>query len=333
MRRVLRGVLVLGLALTLRVAVAGTCPTAIINPVTDVCWACTMPLSIGAVEVGTIGFQPDIDSNPGNPVCNCGLKVGLAIGFWEPTVLMETVREPYCFPGLGGVTLGMPIPAPRHARGTNFQTGLSETSFYHVHYYIYPLLAVLGVLLDDPCLDQRPWDLGYITEIDPTWNDPALGAIFNAESILFANPIAIASCASECVAATAGFPLPWLFWCAGCQGGIYPNQGWVQHHYGMVDASMLLTQRLLFKLHKQGTAWRHHGPDALCGPVIDLKLDKRGYRNQMLYPIPTPDRSDALGGSTLPWRAGKEFPIAGEDALYLLFRKRNCCQTASITVQ
>lgn len=329
MRRVVHSLLVILTCAWSHAVVAGDCPSALINPVTDVCWGCTMPLTIGSVAIGNIGGHRDIDSNPSNPICNCGLNVGVAIGFWEPAILMETVRTPYCFPGLGGINVGEPIPAPRHGRSANYQSGATDSSFYQEHYYIYPLFYMLGVLVDDPCLDQRPWDLGYITEIDPTWNDPALGAIFNAESVLFANPIAIASCAADCVTATQSVSSSPLFWCAGCQGSVYPSVGWVQHHNGMVDSSLLLSQRLLAKLHKQGTAWRYHEADALCGPVIDLKLDKRAYRSQMVYPVPTADAS-TLGASSISWRAGKEFPIAGEDAIYLLFRKRNCCQTSSV---
>ena len=325
--------LLLGLVLmgSADVAMAVGCPSGFINPVTDVCWACTMPLSIGSVPIGNIGGHNDIASNPSNPLCVCGLKWGVSLGFWEPAVMMETVRTPYCFPGLGGVNMDMSgaIPAPRHARSPNQRSGQTESSFYHVHYYVYPLFHLLGVLNDDPCIDRLPWDLAYITEVDPTWNDPSLGAIFNAEAVLFANPITIAACVEDCVAASSNFGLPSLFWCAGCQGGIYPNQGWVQHHNGLVDASLLLTQRLLFKMHKQGTAWRYHGGDALCGPVIDLKMDKQAYRSQMVYPVPAADCSP-LGASSLPWRAAKEFPIAGEDAVYLLFRKRNCCQTSGL---
>ena len=307
---------------------AGNCASRIFNPVTDVCWSCVMPVSIGSVPIGNIGGRSDIE-NPSNPVCACGLKVGLTIGFWEPALMTEVVRTPYCFPGLGGLTLGEVIPAPGHGRDVDPLTGVTKSSFYQAHYYIYPLLFILGVLNSDPCLDNRPWDLGYITEVDPTWGDSALGAIFNAEAMLFANPITIAACAEDCVAATTNVGLPSLFWCAGCQGGIYPTEGWVGHHNGMVDSSLLLSQRLLFKLHKQGTAWRYNGSDALCGPVIDFMMDKRAYRTQMVAPIPSSD-CQSLGASSVAWVGGKEYPYAGEDAAYLLFRKRNCCETSAV---
>jgi conjugal transfer pilus assembly protein TraU len=316
------------LMLSARATADMTCPNGMFNPVTDICWSCVMPVSIGSFPVGNIGGRSDIE-NPSSPVCACGFNVGLTIGFWEPALLTEVVRTPYCFPALGGLSLGAAIPAPRHGRSAAVATGDNQTSFYQAHYYIYPALFILGVLYGDPCLDSKPWDLGYITEVDPTWNDPALSSIFNAEAMLFANPISIAACAEDCLAATTNVGLPTLFWCAGCQGSIYTTDGWVPHHNGLVDSSLLLTQRLLFKLHKQGTAWRYNGSDALCGPVIDFMMDKRAYRSQMVAPIPASDCS-ALGASSISWRAGKEYPFAGEDAAYLLFRKRNCCETSAV---
>ena len=40
--------------------------------------------------------------------------------------------------------------------------------------------------------------------------------------MLFANPIAVAACAADCVAATVGFGIKEMFWCAGKE---YPVKG------------------------------------------------------------------------------------------------------------
>src|ERR1035437_7171329 len=197
-----------------------------------------------------------------------------------------------------------------HGRNASPETHQTQSSFYQSHYYVYPLLYILGVIAKDPCFESQSFDLGYITEVDPTWADDSLGAIFNAEAFLFANPVTIAACAEDCLAASTNIGLPSLFWCAGCQGDVYPQSGWVSAHIGMVDSSMLLTQRLLYKLHKQGTAWRYNGSDALCGPVIDFKMDKSGYRSQMVTPTADSD-CHALGASTIVWGTGKEYPMAG----------------------
>lgn len=315
----------------------GTCPSyALTDMIGQVCWRCVLPLSLGAMPIANIGHQVDIE-NPASPVCVCPgwpPRYGLTFGFWEPSILAEVVRTPYCMPSLGGAILSASLTTPRHgrARPTAAGAGGADAAFYQAHHYIFPLFWILGVSTDNPCLMQVPWDIGYLTELDPTWNKPELSSIFNAEAGLFASPIAIAACAADCVAATFHTGIEALFWCAGCQGSLYPQTGWVAHHNGLVDSTLLTTQRLMFKLHKSLISWRYHTAAALCGPVPDVVMDHRAYKTQMLGPIPNTRTvlgkcCQPFGANSVSWRAGKEFPIQGEDALYLLFRKRNCCFT------
>lgn len=309
-----------------------TCTGKFPDPVGDICWRCMLPISIGGARLANTGSQVDL-RNPSNPICSCPGAVlpGLALGFWEPVKMIEVPRSPWCFPLLGGLKIDG-LQAPSHGRNAAPQNVVS-TSFYQAHDYTFPILAALGVANAHPCLTQSPIDLSYVTELDPTWSDASLSALFNAEAVLFANPVAIAACAADCVAATVNFPLQALFWCAGCQGSGYPQQGHISHHNGGVDASLLLTQKLLAKLHKTGLAWSYHSENrALCYPEPLPIIDRRAYKTQMLYPIPNTRTLNGkccqtLGESSVSWRAGKEFPIAGEDFGYLLFRKRNCCLT------
>src|SRR5437763_1024441 len=73
-----------------------TCTGKFPNPITDICWSCILPISIGAARVGNFGGQEDID-NPANPLCSCGVNptIGLSIGFWEPARHVEVVRKPF----------------------------------------------------------------------------------------------------------------------------------------------------------------------------------------------------------------------------------------------
>ena len=106
--------------------------------------------------------------------------------------------------------------------------------------------------------------------------------------------------------------------------------GHVAAHIGGVQASSLLMQRMLGKMHRQLLAWRYHGRDAQCGPKLQPVIDKTAYKTQMLYPIPNTSKGlgqccQPLGRTTQLWGAGKEYPIKGEDFAYMIFRKRNCC--------
>ena len=50
-------------------AAAGpTCHGQFMNPITDICWECIFPISIGAVAVSN--GQEDIE-NPASPICIC----------------------------------------------------------------------------------------------------------------------------------------------------------------------------------------------------------------------------------------------------------------------
>ena len=313
----------------------GTCPSYTLSDmIGKVCWRCVLPLTLGAIPIANIGGQVDIE-NPASPYCVCPgwpPRYGLTFGFWEPSILAEAVRTPYCMPSLGGQILSASLTTPRHGRKRRSATGGADEAFYQAHHYIFPLFWIMGISTDNPCLLQVPWDIGYMTEVDASWNNPELSSIFNADAGLFASPVAIAACAADCVAATYNVGIQALFWCAGCQGSKYPQTGWIAHHNGLVDSTLLVTQRLMFKLHKSFISWRYHGWTTLCGPMPAPVMDHRAYKTQMLGPIPQTQPvfgkcCSPFGANSVTWRAGKEFPIQGEDALYLLFRKRNCCFT------
>jgi len=85
------------------------CEGRFVNPITDVCWACIFPITIGNVPVAQ-GDQPDTP-NPGMPIqfCPVGIfyRVGLAIGYWEPVALTDVTRSPYCMVNLGGFNINV----------------------------------------------------------------------------------------------------------------------------------------------------------------------------------------------------------------------------------
>ena len=46
------------------------CHGRFINPITDICWDCFFPMTIGKAKIMS-GRNPDTD-NPSNPICHCG---------------------------------------------------------------------------------------------------------------------------------------------------------------------------------------------------------------------------------------------------------------------
>lgn len=309
---------------------AKTCHGRFINPISDICWSCLFPISIGPIKVN-VGGREDT-SNPSSPVCFCKRPPspiplpGIPIGFWEPVRLVDVTRTPYCIVNMGGLQLGN----PSIGRGIHSKSASSGTqhSFYQVHWYIYPVIYWLELLTDFLCIEQQSFDVAYMTELDPLWNDDELSFILNSEAVLFGNPVAQAACAADCTSANTGFPRNELFWCGGCQGSLYPFTGNNTAHMGGIQASLLLTQRMAAKLHRELLLWGTSGKKALCDKYPAPLIKKSQYKTQMTYPVPATRGSSAcnpLGRSEVIWGARKERPYRGEDFGYLIWRKRNCC--------
>ena len=49
----------------------------------------------------------------------------------------------------------------------------------------YPLIYWLELLMDFVCLEKGAFDVAYMTELDPLWNDDELSFILNPEAGLF----------------------------------------------------------------------------------------------------------------------------------------------------
>jgi conjugal transfer pilus assembly protein TraU len=314
---------------------AGVCVGRFANPVTDICWSCAFPLKIAGRDVirmdqedaVTIGGKP---SSPGGLFCICTnpLFCGVKTSFWEPARRIDVTRTPYCFVSLGGISINPGIPAP--SGEVRITPDGRQNSIYQAHWYIDPIFYWLGIILDNPCMEKAEFDLAYMTELDPTWQNDELSFLLNPEVALFSNPIAQAACAGDCVLSTLGFGSDLLFWCAGCQGSIYPLNGHVGAHASAIQASSLIVQRFVAKGHRMGILQGTGGSDAMCGYQYMPLMDKGQYKYHMLYPVAQTQKiagrcCQPLGRTTVLWGAGRSIPYIGEDFAYMIFRKRDCC--------
>jgi conjugal transfer pilus assembly protein TraU len=204
-------------------ASAAACDGHFVNPITDICWECLFPITIGSIPVAA-GNVADTE-NPASPIQICPMgvfyRIGLAIGFWEPMAITDVTRSPFCLVNMGGIKLDI----GKVGLGVGEQENNEVPNvFYHVHWYKYPLIAWLNIITSVGCLQGGDMDIGYLTELDPMWNDDQLSLIINPEAALFGNVIAQGACAAD-AAASLVKPVDALFWCAGSHGSLYPFTG------------------------------------------------------------------------------------------------------------
>lgn len=322
-----------------------TCPSAGTfagGVVTRVCWPCFFPILIGPVPVGTtLTGQPEDDVNP---VCVCPGRIfglptpGLRLGMWQPTHAIEMVRHPFCSPFLGGALSsagGAGAIARLSLMGGAGTQGASvkgaETSdsgaYYNFHWIMFPVGAALDLMQDSVCVSDLgiDFDIAYISEIDPTWNNEELALFTHPEAVLFTSLPAIGACMADAVAASTVRPIRALTWCAGSWGHGYPFAGFSTPG----DAARATSHgafRALAALHRRGLAHKTYGGAAVCRDHPWPTLPKQQYKLQTFYPVPELVRNHWLGQSTLTWLGGQvSIPGVGEDFVYLVWTWQACC--------
>jgi len=323
--------MVVGVVMASPVARASaTCSGHFINPISDICWSCMFPMTVGSVPVIPSNY-PDT-RNPTMPISYCPkpppifVQIGLNIGYWEPYALTDVTRVPYCM-----VNMGMELSGANMqrigGRTTARDSGSSDGGFYHAHWYKYPIIYWLQLMQSTACMATDAFDVAYLTELDPLWDDDELSFILNPEAILFGNPIAQLACIPEAIATTTNSVLPFdaLFWCLGSQGSAYPLTGNTNYRDTPVQAGTLIMERLNYKLHRQGIVWETSGEDgAICYQYPTPILPKSRYRYQMSAPIPDAGWCHPYTTTTAIWEMGHDNPTTGDNFGYVQWRKRNC---------
>ncbi len=305
---------------------ASQCKGHFVNPLTDICWDCLFPLTIGKSEL-VKGDYPDT-KNPSNPFCSCptekGLpRLGITVGFWEPFALVDVTRKPYCMVNLG-VQLNI---KDQGLGGSQMPDTDGRGAFYYVHWYKYPVIYWLQLLTSMGCMMTDDFDVLMPSELDATWNDSTLAFVNNPEAVLFSHPIARASCAADAGKALVSTGIDSLFWCQGAQGSTYPLTGFVANQTSPISAAALLAERMDFKLHRIGAVEDSVGANApaICKTHYSAIMPKSRYRYQLVNTLPDAKRCHPFGRSAVTWETGHMKPGEGDNFGFLIWRKRNCC--------
>jgi conjugal transfer pilus assembly protein TraU len=322
----------------------GSCTGAFPNPITDICWDCSFPISIGStLPLPGNGSQEDYDSGVTGDLCTCPNppfpdRAGVRVSFWENMRQADVVRTPYCMSSLGGVTVDVGINDSLVGSNTPGNVKAAEgggaTRFRQVHWYISPWLFIMQVIFDSNCLESKGFDIAYISEIDPTHDDEDLDRIMNPEDYLVGGIAAGVTCTFDAIQSQFTFGNNALWWCDGANGPTGSLTGTAPDTYSGLQGSTKALHRIVQKLHRLGTQWTASGPEGMCGYAPQVIMDKRQYKFSMTFPVAqsSPDPvfghcCQPMGRSTILWGAGREFPVGGEDFGYAVFRKRDCCQS------
>ncbi len=327
-----RFIVVLALITVLWTNASADCSGNFPNIVTDVCWECMFPIRVGGVKLSN---GEEASGSPKRSVCVCPKPPvnqptpGIVISYFEPARMVDVTRHPYCLVNMGGLKLGGNQTSPKD-HGTVALTdgeGGLKNSFFHVHWYVFPVFALFELLTDLVCVENTKFDIAFLTEFDPFWNRDELALLLNPEAILFGNPIAQGACIVDCTKASFGFGLDSLFWCAGCHGSIYPFSGSVAAHVSGVQATELIVTKFMAHLHRMGLLNVYHGGANTCKAWPCPIIKKSMYKLQMINPVPSTGKCTPIGRSDFvhPRHAQREIIQNSMNYGYLIFRRRECC--------
>lgn len=326
---------VIFLMISFGVQAGAKCHGHFINPITHVDWKALFPLYIAGVKVAKSSNDATTVATKSGAICTCSDRqpfvYGVPIAFWQPFRAVDVTRKPYCMVNLGGMEVPIGVKTANGDIANNIAADLGrshQVASYHVHWYVYPLLLWMNILTDVACMEHEDFDVAYMTELDPMWGDDELSSWIAPESLIFSNPIAQSACIADCAASSFATPIDSLFWCAGCQGGIYPISATIAAHQSAMDSTTLAAERMLFKMHRQGLLHGSMGKRGMCGKYPMLWWKKSQYKLQVVNPSINKDKinsTNAIGKTVLPWSFAKDLNPANGDFGYLVWRRKECC--------
>jgi conjugal transfer pilus assembly protein TraU len=261
-------------------AYAGSCSDSFLSIPTELNWQCIFPISIGGV-IEMDGGQNIGDEDIGDSICACGgasPTVGISVSFWEPARVIDTVRDSWCMNAIG-VQLSNPNLGMGNGTISSDASEASTQIFAQMHYYKFPVWAILDMFTDLPCTEDVSFDIAMMSELLPNWNNPILAMLLNPEALVFGNPIAQLACAADSVAAATGNPINHLFWCMGSWGNAYPFTGTIGAT-DRVQANAGIAARSIYMMGRTGLLL-DPGVDA-CGSVYTPIWKKNHYKLQWI---------------------------------------------------
>lgn len=300
----------------------------------SLCWRCMFPVYVAGMGFGrkynienyALNYRDEIDKAP---ICICmkgPIPVpGIPLAWWEVTHIMDACKDSMCFPSLG---LSVSAPFVGYLEGGHKDDGMTyETNpsmMYQSHMVKFIPRIILGFLEDMICLRPSSGiDIAYLSEVDPSWQDPELASILNPEVYLVANPLALSACIADAVTSNVpGLPNSALFWCAGSWGSI-PNLTGQADNANQLDGAARIATRMMYKLGREGVMWEN--ATSRCTPVPMPILRKEYFQLQLAKPATGP-MCFPIGRSEVIWGSFMNPPSKGSDNFaFVVWSKIRCC--------
>jgi conjugal transfer pilus assembly protein TraU len=309
-----------------------------LNPESDVCWDCMFPLSIAGIEVMEGPYENDVPSMASVPICICPANYpqeeteGIPLSYWEPARYIETVRDPYCMPSMGG-GMGSGSGLSSLLNGNEiYGTGATNSSpadyqanlsTMQAHFFLFPIFQLMDILQDMiTCTENGSYDVEFMSETDPLWQDDTLSFIADPEGLLFADYTAQISCMLDGASTAVGYSLDLLYWCIASSGSLYPITGHLSEN-DAVQAHMGAAARSQFWILR---SFADCDPGLwYCGCVPTPIWVKHNYRIQLATPI-NDNFCNPYGRTSLIWGSEKDPPyISQRNFVWIIFRRHICC--------
>lgn len=298
------------------------------------CWSCTLPFNL----MGFTSTPPEGANDDAMCYCQDELGVpelGFSVGYWAPEQIIEVTTTPWCSPTLGGAMIQDDLTSMGNTGGGQ-SSDRSSIATFHYNYFANPVFKMLSMFMIPEC-DKDPGvvdlDMLYMSMLDITWYNDMLAMVFNADAVAFANPVAQAVCMKDCAKITVtNDPGDQNWFCAGCEGNMYPFTGNISTDNNPIRSSSLVVTRALASMHRRGLARTTYGEDAMCENVYSPMIPKPMYKVSMAWPKPEVDGNNGdcchpLGDFWMKWGLGRKTPGGGKDNtfVYNIFRYNDCC--------
>jgi conjugal transfer pilus assembly protein TraU len=296
------------------------------------------PLKFGGVEVNSFDNLEDTPSEM-STICGPCLTppfnipvFGIQTSYWQPIAILEVTSIPHCMP-TWGTSMDAGNLAGSNSLGDRPAENDKSLYSYQTHYMFYPPFAAMDLGSSTCARTPTTWDMPYMSEYDPRWQDDVSAAVYFFEVMLVSHPLTQLSCGIDAIAANLGFPLDLLWWCMGSWGSMYPVSGNIVN-VTAPQAAIGLAVRTIKNMSRPTDTHPipymeltvgPHMSRGYCTPIPMIDIRKSLYSFVPIYPTMYENRIP-IGRTGAVWEYGIDAPVTNDGVYaFVVYRKVECC--------